>query len=208
MARTTGPLLSLDASGSIAGAMTFSKWKGRSYVRQLVTPHNPDTPMQRAMRAMFKFLGSQWSNINPTDQDTWNGLADGDKIADFNAYMKINQAAWKHFQTPSMAYPAIKAGTPATITSQSVTPGIGQATVNIDINAVNQNWGFIIYRSLTTGFTPSMSDVIAIMWNASTTVQRYVDSPLAADTYYYVVQPFTTDGVIGSLGAEMSAVVT
>lgn len=51
MAKVTSPLMSLDASGSIAGAITFSKWKGRNYVRQLVIPANPRTAGQQAARA-------------------------------------------------------------------------------------------------------------------------------------------------------------
>lgn len=51
MAKVTSPLMSLDASGSIAGALTFSKWKGRNYVRQLVIPANPRTSGQQENRA-------------------------------------------------------------------------------------------------------------------------------------------------------------
>lgn len=64
MAKVTSPLMSLDASGSIAGAITFSKWKGRNYVRQLVIPANPRSAGQQATRAalgaggrMSSFLG-------------------------------------------------------------------------------------------------------------------------------------------------------
>ena len=46
MAKVTGPLMSMSASGSIAGAITFAIWKGRAYVRQLVIPSNPSTPAQ------------------------------------------------------------------------------------------------------------------------------------------------------------------
>lgn len=50
MAKVTGPLMSLDASGSIASTITFSKWKGRNYVRQLTIPSNPSTGAQVAIR--------------------------------------------------------------------------------------------------------------------------------------------------------------
>lgn len=50
MAKVTGPLMSLDASGSVAKTITFSKWKGRNYVRQLTIPANPQTGDQQAVR--------------------------------------------------------------------------------------------------------------------------------------------------------------
>jgi len=55
MAKVKGPLMSLEASGSVANTITFSTWKGRPYVRQLVTPSNPSTAGQIAIR---KVLGS------------------------------------------------------------------------------------------------------------------------------------------------------
>ena len=33
MAKTTGPLFSMDASGKFGGALVFGKWKGRNVVR-------------------------------------------------------------------------------------------------------------------------------------------------------------------------------
>jgi len=48
MARTTAPLFSLDASGTIAKAITFSKWRGRQYVRRHAIPKNPQSPPRLA----------------------------------------------------------------------------------------------------------------------------------------------------------------
>ncbi len=48
--------MSLDASGTVAGTITFSKWKGRNYVRQRVTPANPQSEMQRTYRASMAGL--------------------------------------------------------------------------------------------------------------------------------------------------------
>lgn len=53
MARVTGPLMSLSASGSVAKTLTFSIWKGRPYVRELVTPSNPQTANQAAVRSIL-----------------------------------------------------------------------------------------------------------------------------------------------------------
>ena len=63
MAKVNGPLLSMDASGSVAGAMTFSKWKGRNYVRQLVIPSNPDTAGQQAVRSILGTLAKACTSV-------------------------------------------------------------------------------------------------------------------------------------------------
>ena len=38
MAKVTGPLLSLEASGTVGDALTFSRWVGRPYVRRYTVP--------------------------------------------------------------------------------------------------------------------------------------------------------------------------
>lgn len=53
--KVTGPMMSLDASGTFAGLLTASKWKGRNYMRQRVDPSNPSTSGQITVR---KYLGS------------------------------------------------------------------------------------------------------------------------------------------------------
>lgn len=68
MARVTSPLMSLDASGSIAGAITYSKWKGRNYVRQLVIPANPRTTGQQAARAALG-SGGRMASFMQTESD-------------------------------------------------------------------------------------------------------------------------------------------
>jgi hypothetical protein len=57
MAKTTGPLFSISASGTIANAMVFGKWKGRNTVRRWVVPENPQSTLQGYLRASMKSIG-------------------------------------------------------------------------------------------------------------------------------------------------------
>lgn len=58
MAKVTGPLMSMDARGSMGGVLTFTNWKGRPVVRQLVTPANPKSANQETARNAIKVLGA------------------------------------------------------------------------------------------------------------------------------------------------------
>jgi len=53
--KVSGPMHSDGASGSYGKALVFSIWKGRNYVRKLVTPSNPSSADQITVR---KYLGS------------------------------------------------------------------------------------------------------------------------------------------------------
>lgn len=56
--------MSVDASGSYAGTLTFAKWKGRQYVRQLVTPSNPHSADQETARNVVRVGGAVQRQIN------------------------------------------------------------------------------------------------------------------------------------------------
>lgn len=53
MAKSPAPFMSINARGSIAGLLTASNWKGIPYLRLLVTPSNPRTAGQKAVRLVF-----------------------------------------------------------------------------------------------------------------------------------------------------------
>jgi len=96
MAKVTGPLLSLDASGTVANTMTFSRWKGINYVRQRVIPTYTNTTAQAAIRLLVKNASQIWSS-NGTDGTTtidaayklaYKTAAEGKALSGFNVYMK------------------------------------------------------------------------------------------------------------------------
>ena len=66
MAKTTGPLFSMDASGKFGGALVFGKWKGRNVVRQLVTPSNPQSTNQEASRNAMRTMAEIQRQMNLT----------------------------------------------------------------------------------------------------------------------------------------------
>jgi len=66
MAKVTGPLMSMDASGKFGGAIVFSKWKGRNTVRQLVIPANPNSAGQETARNRMRVAGAIQNFFNLT----------------------------------------------------------------------------------------------------------------------------------------------
>lgn len=210
MVKVLGPAMSLDASGKLAGAIVFSKWKGRNYIRQLVKPANPRSGGQVGMRAMFKFLTQQWKlGFDAADKATWEKRAEQKIVSPFNAMLSYCQKRWRNFTGPSKVDPATDDGVQANQHFDSVTPGERQVTVTWTVIAEANGWGTIIFRSLTTGFTPGWDNVIAVVVADSAATFTYVDSPLDPDTYYYRIDKFTDRGnYFAAPDPEKSAVVT
>lgn len=90
MAVVSAPLLSFTASGQVAKTQVYATWKGRPYVRRLVTPSNPRSTEQTKTRNTFTFLSDTWK-LAPADfRAPWTAYAKGLVMTDRNAWIKIN----------------------------------------------------------------------------------------------------------------------
>lgn len=96
MAKVTMPLLSGDASGQVAKAMVFSKWKGRNYVRKYVIPSYSNTTHQANIRSIITDASRAWSlgstvgavTINNAYKTAYNTAATTYQISGFNLFIK------------------------------------------------------------------------------------------------------------------------
>lgn len=202
MTKVTGPLLSMEASGSIGGAMTFARWKGRPYVRMLVKPSNPKSDAQTTQRAMMRFLAQVWGTLGAPTHATWQELADAGKYSTFNAFVAANLQAWTQGQTPEAQYNnAADSVDPLTIAS--ATAGVKQA--EITLTAGDTAWGALIHRSVTAGFAPSKATVVGVIQYAGVATAKFVDPGLiTGTTYYYRVEGFSRSRATSAPSAESS----
>lgn len=208
MAIVKGPAMSLDASGSLAGAIVFSKWKGRNYIRQLVTPANPKSGAQTGFRASMKWLAQIWSSLSAGEKATWDDRAADKIVSNFNAFTSYNQLRWRNFLTPSTEDPAAEASTPATAPTGAAVAGVRMATVTLTDSGTPPDWGYLLFRSTTTGFTPAISNAVAFVPYNVAGATVYIDTPLDPDIYYYRSRGFNDDGIDGALDIEFNVTIT
>lgn len=96
MAKVTAPFLSLDASGTVAGTLTASKWKGINYMRQRVIPKNPNSFKQLAIRGVITDASIAWKTgasvgtvvINSTYKAAFDAAALGQAYSGFDLFIK------------------------------------------------------------------------------------------------------------------------
>lgn len=208
MVKVTAPLFSLGASGTIGKAITFSNWKGRNYVRERVIPTNPRSGGQVGARAMFKYLTQNWAALTTANKATWQDAADQLIVSTFNAYIRENQRRYATFNAPGKEDPVTEGGTADALTTFTATGGVREVVLDLACTAVTDNWGVMIFRSITGSFTPSITNCVYVKLLATTDPIIVVDTPLDPDTYYYDAKTFTDDGLFGSLKGEISAEAT
>ena len=75
MAKIKFGMMMTDASGKLGGQV-FSKNRGGSYVRTKVTPINPQSVAQSAIRSIFASISQGWSALTDTQRQSWNSAVD------------------------------------------------------------------------------------------------------------------------------------
>jgi hypothetical protein len=123
MAKLTGPLFSIDASGSFAKTVTYSRWKGRRYGRFRAIPSNPRTEGQEQARSdittaarittfvyrtALKRSGNDELDVNilrvaaPADI-TWGNYLTLNMVGPNGSTMRAAEDAWTALSAPNKA---------------------------------------------------------------------------------------------------------
>ena len=91
MAIVKAPLLSLGASGKLAGTLVATTWKGLKVMREYVIPANPKSADQVTQRTLFTACVSAFRNYltSAVGRTAWNrsALASGNAQSGFNSCM-------------------------------------------------------------------------------------------------------------------------
>lgn len=194
MVTVYGPMQGFQAAGTIAQAVTFAR-RGRSTTAYAKTrPHQPRTPSQVARRIMFSFLGSQWSSLAGVDQQTWLPKFGAPQPTALLHYMSVNLARWTSHLGPSKVNPPTEATTPGKLDSFTATGKTGYVDILFRQLSPHNAWGWTLYRSQTTPFTPGPQNLVAIWPVIGAGFIARTDGPLAAGTYYYYLGNFSPDG--------------
>ena len=146
MAKVNAPLLSFSASGTIAGTQTYSRWKGRPYVRQRVTPANPNTAGQQLTRNTFTWINNVWKNASALLTAPWDLYATGQVLTGRNAFVGQNTRALRS-QTDlidMIASPGAKGGI---IPSAMVATG-GALQISVALTAPSLPAGWSIVQAV------------------------------------------------------------
>ena len=200
--------MSLEASGSLGGAIVFSKWKGRPYVRTLVKPANPKSGGQVGMRACFKFLSQIWSTLSSGQKADWETRANVKTVSPFNAFVSYNQYRWRDFLAPSIADPATEDDTNRVAGALGLTLGVRSITATQAITTANAGWAVALFRSPTGSFDTTFDNLIAIRPISGTDDVVFVDSPLDPGAYYYDTRMISLAGKLSDeTGEETETVV-
>ena len=203
MARTSGPLGSLSASGTIGGLLTSSNWKGRSYTRKRGLPKAIPTETQTILRILMGFLGHAWStSLSNSDRTAWDAIAKKTNISPINAFIAESMLNAPATFAPHKLPGAIPGGVdPTFLTGPTITPGVGLATYDWELAAINDGWAAFFFAIFDPGGANVALLQSAANLNAPPGPQRLESSKLKPGTYVSILFLFTNSGQISNPGA-------
>lgn len=206
MVKVKAPFGGLEASGTIAGAITFAKTKGVQYARSHAVPSNPRSSLQLATRAMMAFLGARWSGMTTDQQDSWDPTSLGPGNSDFNRFIQYNMKRFTQFTWPIIELDQA-AGTAPVMGALTATGQVGQISVSNVITTTNGIWGMAVAVSATTGFTPARSDVRAVFAGTASPITGVI-TRVAPGTWFVRTLGFNIGGTASAWVAEEEVTVT
>lgn len=148
MAKLSGGLFSLSASGTLADTLTYSRWKGISYARTRVIPANPQTTDQTQTRSVFSFLQSLYKRLPGIGAEPWIASAVGNPLTPINAFLKANISPLRT-QTDldlMVLSPGSGGGLPPTAAVN--TPGSGQISIAVTAPTPPTGWTVISAQAI------------------------------------------------------------
>lgn len=165
MAKVSGPLMSMEASGKFGGTLVFGSWKGRSTVRQLVTPSNPRLSAQTLARNHMRVTGElqKFANSQTLTRTYTGGTAQTPK-----EFWRTNAPAgqaWNGYMVKSIIG-AGGANIVAAIAAFRALPDAGAG-----------------YETAAATLTPPISAVAQ-----KTAVTNAPDTPISAGLVYYIYE--------------------
>jgi len=172
MAKITGPLLSLKASGTVGKTQTYASWRGVNYVRSRVIPANPQTMAQQATRNTFIYLSALWKQLPADAQAPWTLYAKGQPFTDRNALAMFNLGPMRAAASTDalIGSPGANAGLPL-LSLSSTSPGAGALRVAFTESSAPPGWTFTdcaVLVILDQDPTAPVSDYSSELTTAST----------------------------------------
>ena len=89
MPKVKGPLFSIEAFGTLAGAITYKKGKEGNRVEKVPKPHDRRSAAQATERNLFKSGASVWKTFSENTKRYYENLASGRHMTGYNYFMMI-----------------------------------------------------------------------------------------------------------------------
>lgn len=130
MAITRGPLMSLSATGGLAGSLSFARPNGRQVCKRTPRGTDPRTLAQQYHRTAYAVIAALWSQLTPSQKNAWNAEALAANYTTWNACLAHNLKRTRLNQVPQVNHDTHNINPGPNLDGYGATPGRGQLEVH------------------------------------------------------------------------------
>ena len=213
MARVTGPLFSLDASGTLGQAITAFSLRGRACMRKRANNRQGWSLAQRVHNARISYLRATWRTLplhTPAGlQATWQTVADEFDLPLFQSFVKYNLARWTQTAGPIITPGGGgSGGSGGTLAFRTV--GKGFIGFNCNQFSSQNNFGQLIFcKAGSDPFDdPKQLALVAPYWKIANLNDRLMITHLEPGSYNVRSYELRTNGTHSVAGAFGPVTVT
>lgn len=225
MAKIKFGAMMVDARGKLGGHV-FAKNRGGNYIRTKVTPVNPSSSAQTAIRALFAAITAGWSTLTTAQRAAWNGAvgdwATTDIFGDLKnpsgktLYQRLNQNA-QNVGYSALTSPPAKATLPEDVVT-AVDIAVGAGTLTLTGASASASATILLSGtpSLSQGTTfvkdrlRNIGSQVASTYAAATAYTDYVakfGAPTAGDNVHIAIQYVLATGQVSPMQIVKATVV-
>lgn len=89
MAKATGPLLSIDAAGSIASALIFQRGRAGQIIKRHRRGNQTPTAARLAQQARYRAAVDDWRALDQPGREAWIADAKRYALTPYQAFMRL-----------------------------------------------------------------------------------------------------------------------
>lgn len=209
MVKLTGPLISIAASGTLGGLLTFNLQPRGTTLRKKPQPKHPRTGAQVAVQAALTFVTQQWQTLELWQQDSWLNPIFPDGPSPYNNYVLFNTRRIRSGLPPIQDYHVDLQG----YVCQGFKPEAIGKVHHVYLwwrcyGALAQTWGMFIYRDTSPHPPADFDKLIHVGIMDDALAHDHLDTPLPAGSYSYRWQSFSEGGRLSGPGYTNDAIVT
>lgn len=185
MVRTTLPLFSLSAAGTIARTLTYASNRSGPFARLRTKPGDPRTQKQLAHRTAMLFSARAWAVLSAANKATWNNEPFALKFTPYHAFCHTNLQRYRQQLGFTQRPATYSVPTASTYDTPSIANVAGQVHITFPNLVPNGDWGMYLWRKHSSPVTRTYKWCLGvILLDTSRTYTFYDLDPLAGANYY------------------------
>jgi len=185
MARVSGPLLSVRASGTVGGSIQYRATAGRAVVCLPRALRGSNGLSSTSRRAVYSGLARLWKALDPSTAGDWANARTQDDTSNWAAFLRVNLDRWGNYLQPAAARPDIDAATPGFPGTLSPKKNGFYWSVSYGLTVGGIGLFCIMHHSTTNGFTPTRSTAIDMIALSPSLVVQRIMGKFPAGTHYF-----------------------